>query len=528
LLESRAGASFRVDDQPDETILGLLAESLELLEVRDTRRNFHIVAWNFTFTTSMQEQDNPADFRWRCIHSDNPAANRFAGPDCRALSGVRAAKWTEEEAAFARTGRQAPRFVAEPQDARITEGESARFTAKAEGVPNPIYQWFSVDRANNGQVLAGETNPELVVSNPALGLSRYIVNVTNSAGDAQSQVVTLSVEPKLRLAQTRLNTASPERAQVGATHVKSGEDIERQRKRLKAEQAQELFKNRLRRNRTFFAILAITIIGAAGIVGWKKWASNKGDGTNKPPSQDAANPAAPRTTDIQSTSRSTPAQLPQGKSNPVEAEAKNDQGDKSLSADDTRLPDGWKNIGVGSISNMEVECIRDSKSPPRFDLAAAATGYSTNGDNFLFVYRTNTENIFRATLLKIYNDTPSRNCGIMLRESDGPNSPFVFVGASPQNIVMYCRNDKGELSSANGAAISLDKPVFLELRHGEPEQFVPAYSFDDKNWTPFQTCVISTNSPILVGFAVCSGDISNRVKVRLLDVSQKNKSAKAK
>jgi hypothetical protein len=82
LLEARAGASFRVDDHTDETVLELIAESLELLEVRDTRRDFRTAAWNYTFTTSMQEQDNPADFRWRCIHSDNPAANRFATPDC--------------------------------------------------------------------------------------------------------------------------------------------------------------------------------------------------------------------------------------------------------------------------------------------------------------------------------------------------------------------------------------------------------------------------------------------------------------
>ena len=56
--------------------------------------------------------------------------------------------------------KKAPQFVAEPQDTRITEGESARFTAKAEGVPIPNYQWFSADRANNGQVSPGETNPK--------------------------------------------------------------------------------------------------------------------------------------------------------------------------------------------------------------------------------------------------------------------------------------------------------------------------------------------------------------------------------
>jgi len=155
LLEARAGATFRVDGQTNETVLGLFAESIELLDVRDARRDFHAAALQYTFTTSMQEQDNPADFRWRCIHSDNPAANRFATPDCRALSAVRATKWTGEEATFASTGRQAPKFVLEPQDVQITEGDAARFQAKAEGIPNPTYQWFLVDRTDNRQTLTG-------------------------------------------------------------------------------------------------------------------------------------------------------------------------------------------------------------------------------------------------------------------------------------------------------------------------------------------------------------------------------------
>jgi len=272
LLEARAGASFRVDDQPDETVLELLAESLELLEVRDTRRDFRTAAWNFTFTTSMQEQDNPADFRWRCIHSDNPAANRFATPDVRVLSAVRATKLTIEETAFARTGRQAPQFAAEPQDSRITEGESAHFTAKAEGVPNPNYQWFSVDRANNGQVLPGETKPELIVPNPALGISRYVVNVTNTAGNAQSRVATVSVEQKLKLAQLK-SDAGTRTATKDVSYQKTEEDIERQRRRLEAEKAQEIFQTRQLRNKILMVtgtslIILIFILVVLSHKGW--------------------------------------------------------------------------------------------------------------------------------------------------------------------------------------------------------------------------------------------------------------------
>jgi hypothetical protein len=199
LLESRAGIAFRVDNLTEEQILTLFAESLELLELRDPRRDFRATAWQYTFTTSMQEQDNPADFRWRCLHSDNPASNRFAGPDCRPLSEVRAIKWTGEETIFAQSGRQPPRFVIQPQNVRATEGETARLHAKVEGVPSPGYQWFSVDRAGNGQTIPNATDAELVIQNPPLGVSRYVVRASNSRGDVTSEVASVSVERKLRL-----------------------------------------------------------------------------------------------------------------------------------------------------------------------------------------------------------------------------------------------------------------------------------------------------------------------------------------
>jgi hypothetical protein len=493
-----------VDDQTDETVLELIAESLEFLEVRDARRDFRTTAWNYTFTTSMQEQDNPADFRWRCIHSDNPTASRFTPPDCRALSAVRATKWTGEETAFARTGRQGPRFVAEPQDARITEGEAARFTAKAEGVPNPTYQWFSVDRANNGQVLPGEANPELVVSNPALGISRYVVNVTNSVGNAQSRVATLSVEPKLKLAQVRADTGSRDPAKSVLYNVKSGDDIERQRKRLEAERAQEIFQKRLRRNKILVTVLTITLIAGAGVFVWKKFASEK------PPEAPPVVSNDKKERDKNSSAQQPPVTVP-----PI---------DQSVRANlppptSFPLPTGWTQKAIGSVASTNAEFFPTTNA---FDLSAGAEGFSTDGDNILFVCKTNEGDEFKATLKTIrHGDSPSRECGIMLRESDKPKSPFLFIGASPQSVVICYRNYEGQLSTnSQSKGSNTNVPVYLKLSHQEKNQFVPAYSFDNTNWyptnTPLQASVIFTNSPMLVGFAVCSGSFSNSVQVLLL------------
>jgi hypothetical protein len=258
LLEARAGASFSVDGLTDEDVLSLLAESLELLEVRDARRDFRATSWNYTFTTSMQEQDNPADFRWRCFQSNNPAVNKFAAPDSRLLSAVRAMKWTDEEIAFARTGRQPPRFIVHPADVRIIEGEAVRFTAQAEGIPMPVYQWFSVDRADNGQILPGKISPELVVSNPVLGKSRYIVSATNSAGTTQSSVATLSVEQKVKLV-ARADAGLCGLPKPALYSVKTAEDIQRDRERHRIKKEEEINHKRLQRNR-ILAATGVTVV----------------------------------------------------------------------------------------------------------------------------------------------------------------------------------------------------------------------------------------------------------------------------
>lgn len=531
LLEAHAGASFRVDDQADETILGLLAESLELLEVRDTRRDFRTAAWNYTFTTSMQEQDNPADFRWRCIHSDNPAANRFATPDCRALSAVRATKWTGEETAFARTGRQAPRFVAEPKDARITEDESARFTAKAEGVPNPTYQWFSVDRANNGQILSGETNPELAVSNPALGVTRYVVSATNSAGDAQSRVASLSVEQKLKLAQARVDAGSRATAKPAHYNVKSEEDIERQRRRLQAEKAQEIFQKRLRRNKILVTVLTIALIAGAGVFVWKKFASGKPPETPPVASNNKKErdnnfsalqlPVAVSLTN-QSNLQQNTRQLVENKAEQTDPNQKHNFLANLPPPTAFPLPTGWTQMVIGKVTSATAEFI-----PSRFDLSAVAEGFFTNGDNILFVCKTNDGGEFEATVPKIDPASAVRRCGIMIREAQQTNSAFLFIGASLERIFVYRRDSKGHFIFSNPEIPQVNHGELLYLKFDQQVNlYTPAYSFDNQAWLFFTNFAIPATQQMLVGFALYSGDSSNKVYARFVDISPRMKPTK--
>jgi hypothetical protein len=545
LLESRAGIAFRVDDLAEEKILGLFAESLELLELRDPRRDFRATAWQYNFTTSMQEQDNPADFRWRCLHSDNPAFNRFAGPDCRPLSDVRALRVTDEETMFARSGRQPPRFVIQPQNVRSTEGETSQLQAKAEGVPSPSYQWFALDRGGNGQLVANGTEAELVVQNPPLGLSRYVVRASNSQGDITSEVATLSVEPKLRLAQSRpVSEVRDPTKPASPSYVKSADDIERQRKRLHVEQAQQLFQKRLRRNKILVAILATVLIACVSLFirvifypnkSFKKPSTElnkKKDGDkNSPSSQPPVNAPVIAPT-IQADSSLDKNLLADEKAVQAESNQKQDLTPILQTPTESDWPSEWIQMRIGKVSNFHADYI--PTSPLKFQLSAAAEGFGTNGDNLFFVCKTNTAMGFQASLPTNPNDPPwppGSMRGIMIRESQSPVSSFLFIGASSQKIFAFRR-------ATNGGVLlkqETDLPkavegfaVILKFDQQKDDQLVSAYSFDHDNWEPCQAVAFPTNAQLLVGFALCSGNTSTNFAAHFIKLFPNDDSGRKK
>jgi len=524
LLEARAGASFRVDDLPDDTVLELVAESLEMLEIRDTRRDFRSAAWNYTFTTSMQEQDNPADFRWRCFHSDHPTANRFAAPDCRALSAVRATKFTGEETAFARTGRQPPRFVTEPQDIRITEGQVVRFTAKADAVPAPIYQWYKCDKDGKEiELLKGEASNELSLSDPPLGVSRYRVWATNSQNNSQSRLAVLSVEKKIRLAQTRSDSEQRVAART-VPYQKSEDEIEKQRNQLGAEEAAEAFHTRHRKTIILIATLVVASVAIAGIVREvtsslkksmaKLSAELNGQGTTTP----AASPSPANTPSSDSSDQPALVKPPTNNTNVTSRNPPEKQTVNPPLAEFS-LPPGWTAMVIGSASNIHAEYI-NVKHQPRFDLSAAATGFSINGDNVLFICETNSGSEFNATLKKIDSPIIENKCGVMIRASQKGDSPFLFIGASSEMITTYRRDENNEFFSneIKMPKDALGMPVFLKFDQID-KQYIPSYSFDAKTWGTFTNSTMHSSTRTVVGFAICSGSASSHVTAHFVDVS---------
>jgi hypothetical protein len=536
LLELKTGTFLRVGGQPEAFVLGLMAESLELLEVRDVRHDWRTAAWQFTFTTSLQEQDNPADFRWRCVQGEPPS--RPAGADIRPLSEITAASCTEEEAALARTGRQSPRFVVEPQNVQISEGETARLQAKADGVPNPSYQWFKVDRENHCQLLEGATQPELVLATPPRGLSRYALRIQNSAGEQTSRTIVLSVEFK----SSQVDLSAGPAQQFGEPterHQKTAEDIEQQRHRLEAE-ARESRRNRRMYGKPLLLLALLFAVLAAGAIALL---------THRTP---ARAPAQSSTNMIPSAATASNLEIPPPAKFPsrlaVESPATNRAhlllSENSIpkaavktnaavkrqsplaSAEGFKLPPGYLEMPIGATSKANFEFLPD-EHPQIFILSGAGDGFDDNGDNLIFACQTNSQSNsprdFTTRLLSIEPSTPGSRCGIMVRESAATNSAFLFIGASSETLLVCNRDADGvyhcQVSSTNKPA----EPLWLKISETNGV-FAPSWSSEEKpdssSWLgPEVSVQLRTNS--IIGFALASGNLENLVKARFAMVAQK-------
>ncbi|HEX4265985.1 MAG TPA: hypothetical protein VH597_16745 [Verrucomicrobiae bacterium] len=511
LLEARVGSAFRVDGMTDEQVLGLFAESLELLDLRDQRRDFHASAWQYTFTTSMQEQDNPADFRWRCLHSDNPAGNRFAGPDCRALSEMRASRVSNEEAIFARSGRQPPRFVLLPESLSSVAGETVRLRAKAEGVPTPAYQWFTVDRAGRSQAIAEATGEELAVQNPPLGVTRYAVRASNSLGEVMSEVVTLSVEQKGSAAiRPPAGGHNPVRPASGP-HVRTEDEIERQRRQLEAERQKKPV-----RKWPFYIFGIVFLIGIIGVIALQHRGEKKSSDTAtvqrhetnvelsnvqpmpSPPIKEMKKAALPAEL---AKSNSAVVVLPDKTSEPVIAAS------QPLFDGIAKLPAPWAARRIGSGTGTAGAGVEKS------DIVVYGAGgnIDSGSDNFFLVQQPASGSVDFTSRIKSASHENASRQGIMIRESTKADASFAFIGLSQTSILWVHRDNASSTCQFTNVSI-VPLPIYLRLTK-RTNGVCGAYSANGTRWTWLGTNQITfAEQNYLIGLAVASGSASGPVK----------------
>lgn len=116
-------------------------------------------------------------------------------------------------------GTGAPVFSAQPQPRLQVVGETATFTANANGSDPITYQW-----QRDGQIIVGETNKTLTISNLMLADSGILIRciATNTYGQVSSQTALLRVTVNQRPVPVILLPLAEDRYSAGDTLVFTG------------------------------------------------------------------------------------------------------------------------------------------------------------------------------------------------------------------------------------------------------------------------------------------------------------------
>ena len=267
---------FRVDNLPENRILGLFAESLELLELRDPRRDFRATAWQYVHDF-MQEQDN---LWWisagaAFILTIQP---QIALPARIAVNFQTCApRVTYERRNDVRPIRTAATTIRNSAAKRPQHGgRNGETPRKGRGVPSPSYQWFTVDRAGNGQIITSGTDAELCSKSTArlVPLRRSRQQLPGEMSRAKSSLCPLN--KKLRLSQSRPASDIQSVARSTApSYVRSADDIDQQRRRIESGESEEHFRQGLRRRKILTICGVILVLCALAGFGGKRFTKQK-------------------------------------------------------------------------------------------------------------------------------------------------------------------------------------------------------------------------------------------------------------
>ncbi len=513
LLEARAGIAFRVDGLREYEILTLFAESLALLEHRDPRGDFRATAWQYTFTTSMQEPDNPSDFRWCCLFSDNPGSSRFVGINTKKLTDVRPVRVSNEEGFFARLVPQPPEFVKQPQNVTLTLGQATTLHAEAKGVPAPQYQWFSEAKNGKRQEIRDATGPEFFVHYPPLGTSRYLVRASNCHGEVNSQIATLHVEHRRQkkpveqerwLRPPRMDVDDPISGKAQSSNPKP-------QKLALPKQSTSGLGSFPTHHENVVRIKIGIVFGVCWVVlvlvlsFFRQFFEDPKRSDSPPPIAELGGGETDPSQTSKTVTRVTPTVAPSR--TPTSTPEPEAQAPLSI---DPSFPYHWKRIAIGDVSNVKTKAF-EVDSGRVFNLSAQAEGFGMTKDNVFFVCREISAGfLLKATLSRdTTKPVPTKGLyGVMVRESVKPNAAFCFIGASPSHIVAYCRDGGGDFISNQIAVPSryLNKPVSFIIQRRDNVTAM-AYSFDgETNLSIPLSSGVSRVSPRLIGLAIASGD----------------------
>ena len=169
----------------------------------------------------------------------------------------------------------------------------------------------------------------------------------------------------------------------------------------------------------------------------------------------------------------------------------------------TTLPSGWTASDIGDVGAPG----STSYTSGTYTIAGSGANIWNAADEFQFARTSITGDCtIVARVASVDNTATWSKAGIMIRETDDPDSKYVFVLMTPNNGLLFeMRAGAAPSSSTQPAAVStIDPPQWLKLtRSGNT--FTAYYSSNGSSWMQAgspQTVSMSGN--VLAGLAVCS------------------------
>jgi len=204
LLDRRAPIWLAANGLTNDILLRLFAESLRMMELRNRDTDYHAKAWELSFITNLQTQDNPNDFKWRCLHFEGSNyGTSGASADAVPLQEVYSKAHTQEESDFATLGPKPAAILEVSPDQEVTEGDIITLEARVAGIPYPFIEWYW-----NGKCLQNDGRAKCVLRGLKAGPSLVCeVRVGNTYSQVSSGI-NVHVQAPIKLDKAKNKSVS--------------------------------------------------------------------------------------------------------------------------------------------------------------------------------------------------------------------------------------------------------------------------------------------------------------------------------
>jgi hypothetical protein len=359
----------------------------------------------------------------------------------------------------------------------------------------------------------------LLLPNPPLGITRFAVRATNSEGEITSDVIVLSVEPKG-------TTRPPSQSPPSAPHIKSAEEIERQRQRLEAEQGKPPSR---KWPFLMLGVAFLAFISAAIALSLSKKTPPSTTVQRNDSAAEMSNPQHPSNAVTKDMAKEEPSDAPAKTKRMAVAFSTGSSEPRNssnipFSDNVTELPQPWTALQIGKRITVRTSASYNNTKGEFIIFGAGQNDYDPSDDLF-FVQQSVSNSVDFTARLKMAGGLPTARDGIMIRESEKTDAPFVFVGLSQTNIAKLHRDVWSQYSQISKVP-QIWLPVFLRLLK-QTNLISAAYSTNGSTWVWFETNQISFSAErYLIGFAVSSGYNETQSRASFDDVRIINLSAK--